>query len=264
MSIEELIICDFDGSVSEYVPNPKDAQFHKDFLSFLRNYLAQGKKNKFVFLTGRNPDFIAQKVPVEVRWEIDYIGDYGLSTLDQQHGIVYKDFAVAYLEKCKELFNAISSLFEEQSNIVEQTAFSVIVHLRWVDKETADNIESALSDFFLNSIYREDFALIYGDKTISILPAIDYDKGQAVENIYYEYKSEDLKHVHYVGDDVPDLPAFQKLRKLREIDNLDGINFVVAHPQSKIVELDSFSSQQDKLFYSVKEAIDALGKHLIS
>ncbi len=259
----KLTVSDFDGSVSSYVENPQDAVFHEDFLGFLEDYLAQSSSNRFVFLSARHPTFIANLVPEYLRWQVGYIGHYGLSTATENSPLILREDAKPYFKWSGDLFKELSDLLSQFDDVLEHVDVGVVVHTRWVDEHTRRKIYELVERHIPDSELVGKFDVEISEGSYNFNPKVPHDKGKALEELVLRFGVDQVSELNYLGDDIPDLAAFRVASQLRAEHLIAGSNFVVLRPEGALDKLDGFLGSSELTAPDIGGIISIMRSELI-
>lgn len=262
----KITICDFDGTVSPFVPDPKDSFVHPDFNKFIIPYLEEG--NIFIFLTGRDPRFIFEALDPKYRGQISIFGNHGISSVDAVGNLVLDEAfqkylaATTVLENC--LIESLQGIRYNGPSIIENKTLGAIVHLRRLDDETKQEVIAKTTK--LVEQYPElfeDFELGFSDGIIELKPRVDHDKGHALTKILSSFEIAEIDYISYCGDDLPDLPAFEAAKKIRNDNNIPGYNFMVVREGSALAEVLDVVTPDDIIVQDIEQFLAAISKQLL-
>ncbi|KAL2650380.1 hypothetical protein R1flu_018508 [Riccia fluitans] len=219
------VFLDYDGTLSPIVEDPDRA-----FMSDLMRATVKEVATLFptAIISGRGREKVYDFVQLA---ELYYAGSHGMDIMGPAEGcngfkasgtrgkdsrgndIVFFQPASRFLpmmdEVCKRL--------EEKANTIsgakiEHNKFCVTIHFRRVREEfwgpLAEHVERVLKSF-------PELQLTLGRKVLEIRPAIEWDKGKAVEFLLKSLGLEDVSDVLplYLGDDRTDEDAFMALNE---------------------------------------------------
>ncbi|KAJ4843431.1 hypothetical protein Tsubulata_021599 [Turnera subulata] len=216
------IFLDYDGTLSPIVNDPERAFMSNEMRSALREV---AKCFPTAIISGRSRDKVKGFVQLN---NVYYAGSHGMDimapprpvkSLDGRNQIDKKGNEVVF-QPAKEFLPTIQKIrraLEEKSKEikgarVEDNRFCISVHYRLVrDEDYAlleENVKSVLAHY-------PEFRLNWGKKVMEIRPAIEWDKGHALEYLLDTLglsNSTDVVPV-YIGDDRTDEDAFKVIQR---------------------------------------------------
>ncbi len=212
---QPFVCLDYDGTLSEIVPDPDAATLVDGAAEGLEQLAAQCP---VAILSGRDLADIRDRVGVPGIW---YAGSHGFELIGpdgshHQHDAV--SAAAGVLE------SAAAELRDELSQVpgarVEHKRFAVAVHYRNVAaKRVAEVIAAAHRHG-----RRGGLRVTSGRKVVELRPDIDWDKGTALAWIRDRIPQPGQLLPIYIGDDLTDEDAFDAIR-------FSGIGIVVRHDE---------------------------------
>nr|XP_033508587.1 trehalose-phosphate phosphatase B-like isoform X2 [Nicotiana tomentosiformis] len=218
-----VIFLDYDGTLSDIVPNPEEA-----------------------FMTDKVQDFVQLN-------NVYYAGSHGLdieAPLNQTTNFDDMDNEVVVLhqpakEFLPEKHKVLNLLSERTKGIkgvnIEDNKFCISVHYRHVHAKDLGTLENVISTVLKEY---QNFRLSKGKKVFEIRPNIGWNKGHALEYFLENLgfgSSDDVLPI-YIGDDRTDEDAFNVLRKMGQ-----GLPIVV-----------SATPKDTKALYSLREPKDVM------
>jgi alpha,alpha-trehalase len=212
---QPLICLDFDGTLSEIVPDPDAATLVDGAAEALEQLATQCP---VAILSGRDLADIRDRVGVRGLW---YAGSHGfeLSGPDGSHH--QNDAAAGAVEV---LESAAAELRAELSEVpgvrVEHKRFAVAVHYRNV---AAERVGETIAAVHRQGRHR-GLRVTGGRKVVELRPDVDWDKGAALSWISDRIAQTGRMLPIYLGDDLTDEDAFDAIR-------LSGIGIVVCHDE---------------------------------
>lgn len=210
-----LVCLDFDGTLSEIVPNPDAATLVVGGAKALENLAAQCP---VAILSGRDLADIRDRVGLPGIW---YAGSHGFELMGPDgsyHRNDAADAAIPVLER------AAAALRDELTDVpgalVEHKRYAVAVHYRNASPERVGQIIAATHRYGR----RNGLRVTGGRKVVELRPDIDWDKGTALEWIGDRVRQAGRVLPIYVGDDLTDEDAFEAIRS-------SGVGIVVRHDE---------------------------------
>ncbi len=212
---QPFICLDYDGTLSEIVPDPDAATLVDGAAEALEHLSAQCP---VAILSGRDLADIRHRVGVAGIW---YAGSHGFELIapdGSQHQHDDAAAAVGVLE------NAAADLRAELAQIpgarVEHKRFAVAVHYRNVARERVAEVIATAH----RHGRRHGLRMTSGRKVVELRPDIDWDKGTALAWIRDRIFHTERVLPMYIGDDLTDEDAFDAVR-------FSGIGIVVRHDE---------------------------------
>jgi len=198
------IFLDYDGTLTPIVEDPARARLDEK----TRRTIQRLAENLFVaVISGRKLDEIRELVALD---DLVYAGSHGFEV---SGGAGYfnggrdpKPFLGALEKAARELDTFCTEL---NGVTVERKPFAVTVHYRGADEEAIGPLESQVDRI---AAQHKELTKTAGKMIFELRPAVDWDKGRALEAI--------LEHFHvdcaritplYIGDDTTDEDAFRRI-----------------------------------------------------
>ena len=204
-----LLLTDFDGTLSELAPTPADAVVSNPVLDA---FAAMGTLPGLTLgvVSGRPIDDVAGRVPPAAQY---VAGIHGLEI--RGHG---EEFSHRALDEVEPVIAKLAAAAERRlawchGCFLENKRWALTCHVRLAapdDAERALEEFEALADPYLES---RVLRLLIGSKAVELLPAVDWNKGRAVEWIRARVARDTNESVSviYLGDDRTDEDAFTAL-----------------------------------------------------
>ncbi|XP_060199969.1 probable trehalose-phosphate phosphatase 6 isoform X1 [Lycium barbarum] len=211
-----VIFLDYDGTLSDIVPNPEEAFMTEKMRMVLREVA-----NRFptAIISGRKRERVQDFVQLK---NVYYAGSHGLdieAPLDStnfnemDNKVVLYQPAKEFLPEKRKVLNILSERTKGIKGVnIEDNKFCISVHFRHVhtkDLGTLWNVIAVVLEEYQN------FRVSTGKKVFEIRPDIMWNKGHALEyflEILGFGNSDDVLPI-YIGDDRTDEDAFRVLRK---------------------------------------------------
>ena len=212
---QPFICLDYDGTLSEIVPDPDAATLVDGAAEALEHLAAQCP---VAILSGRDLADIRGRVGVPGIW---YAGSHGFELIGpdgSHHQYDAAAVAVGVLE------SVAAELHDELSQIpgarVEHKRFAVAVHYRNVAAKHVAEVIAAAHRYGR----RGGLRVTGGRKVVELRPDIDWDKGAALAWIRDRIPQTGQLLPIYIGDDLTDEDAFDAVR-------FSGIGIIVRHDE---------------------------------
>jgi len=207
-----LLLSDYDGTLTPIVGRPQDALLPSGVREKL-GALAKNPAFSIGIISGRSLSDVKALVGLE---EIYYAGNHGLEI--EGPGI---SFISPVGKDTRDEITTLSRRFLERFGsfegvIVEDKGLSLSVHYRLVKPAEEKEVAGIFRQLTSPGILRGNIRVATGKKVLEVRPAIDWDKGKAVDTIVKEikalFRAEPLLTI-YLGDDTTDEDAFRILHR---------------------------------------------------
>lgn len=214
-----MLFFDYDGTLSEIVPDPGSAAPVSGATEALT---AAAKQGPVAILSGRDLADVRARIPVPGIW---YAGSHGFELISPEGDFHQNEEAAAAVPVLEQ---AAQFLREELSRVagvrVEHKRFAVAIHYRAVDPDELGDVVAAAHKLGL----RKGLRVTSGRKVVELRPNVDWDKGTTLSWIRDQIQRErpheaDMLPI-YVGDDLTDEDAFDAVSS-------DGIGILVRHSE---------------------------------
>ncbi len=200
------VLLDYDGTLTPIVTDYRKALLGEAMRQTLREL---AERHKVAVISGRGLDDVRRLVNLD---SIYYSGSHGFELAgpdDWQH---VQEHAASYLpdlDKAEQELEA--ALAEIPGHAVERKRFSIAVHYRQVADELVSDVEQVV-----DTVLGKTMRLIkgHGKKVFELKPALQWDKGRAVELLLNKLgMSDEHALAVYIGDDLTDEAAYRVLRR---------------------------------------------------
>lgn len=195
-----LLFLDFDGTLSPIVEHHEDAVISEEMRELVHDL---SKKFPVAVVSGRGLADVKKRVGLP---EIYYAGSHGFEISGP------KGFSRDHEEAVKvvPVFEEIEPILREKLKHIEgvdfeRKKFTLAVHYRQVQEQLEPKVHEIVSEVLKD---HPQVLPAGGKKVIEIRPAIDWDKGKAVEFLKKEISADENPFSVYLGDDVTDEDAF--------------------------------------------------------
>jgi trehalose 6-phosphate phosphatase len=199
-----LVALDFDGTLAAIERRPDEAAIPDPTREAVAA-LADRPNVEVAVVSGRELADVRERVGLP---DLSYAGNHGLEI----HASEYEVHSTA--RDAREDIAALCDLLGDQladvdGVIVENKGVTATVHHRLVDDEEVPVVENAVETLVAT---RDDVRLTTGKDVLELRPAVEWDKGEAVRELYDELVPDDERWLPvYVGDDTTDEAAFSLL-----------------------------------------------------
>ena len=194
---------DYDGTLAEIAPTPKEALLRPEVRRLLRE-LGRLPNLHVGFVSGRALKDLKQQVAVP---RAAYVGSHGMEFYaDGKQWSVVNRAQRAVLTRVRKRVDEL--LHNEPGVYIESKPYSVALHYRRASPEESGRIRKkglqVGREFFGKTVVQK------GKKILELLPALDANKGTGVRTLL---KRRPFRRCYplYLGDDVTDETAFRAL-----------------------------------------------------
>lgn len=200
------VFLDYDGTLSPIVSRPELAVLSDEMratVSELADHCT------VAIISGRDRRDVAELVGID---ELVYAGSHGFDIAGPDGLAVEHDASARFLPVMVDLADRLEGRIADiEGSLVERKKYSIAVHYRLVRDDQVATIDAAID----GALGLPEFAEIRrtpGKKVFDLQPAIDWNKGKAVEWVLHAL---DLDHDDvlpmFIGDDLTDEDAFAAL-----------------------------------------------------
>lgn len=196
---------DYDGTLTPIVSRPDLAVLKPEMRSVIEGMT---KKFKTAIVSGRMREDVEKLVGIDGMF---YAGSHGFDIRGPGFSMLHPDVEKSMPVVAKVIGRMKEELGRIRGLLVEEKKFSLAVHYRLVDEnkflpEITKKVEAAAAD-------NPELRLMHGKKVFELMPAIEWDKGQAVRWVLKALgMSFEDTAVVYIGDDTTDENAFRAVR----------------------------------------------------
>lgn len=202
---QPMLFLDYDGTLTSIASKPELALLEEERRSLLR---AVARVIPTGVISGRGREDVERLVGIP---ELAYAGSHGFDIVGPNGAAVMYEIAAWIAPVMEEVEKTLSNEVKGiEGCLVEPKGFSVAVHYRLVSEEHVSGVETIV-DRIVDADGRLKKAT--GKKVFEIRPALDWDKGKAL-NVLRCALEDDLSETVpiYIGDDVTDEDAFAVVR----------------------------------------------------
>ena len=210
------LVLDFDGTLSEFVPNLENAVIHPDAVPPLRRLV--DRLTLVAVMSGRAARDVERRVGIE---GIVYIGNHGAErivngALSTAEGI---QAAESDLQAMLETFSRAAA---DPGIVLENKRFSASLHFRRAHDEAGviRRLQSALQDM----PHTGDLQFFWGNKILEIRHRNGANKGIALDSLIRDWH---LSEVIFLGDDTTDADALRVLKRRKASGEIGGFGVAV-------------------------------------
>ncbi|UPV76145.1 trehalose-phosphatase [Halorussus limi] len=199
-----LVALDFDGTLAAIEHRPEEAAI-PDRTREAVAALADHPNVEVAVVSGRELADVRERVGLP---DISYAGNHGLEIHAGEYEVhpTARDAEEDIASLCELLTDELAEI---DGVIVENKGVTATVHHRLVDDEEVPVVENAVESLVAT---RDDVRLTTGKDVLELRPAVEWDKGEAVRELYDQLVPDDEEWLPvYVGDDTTDEAAFSLL-----------------------------------------------------
>ena len=223
-----LLLSDYDGTLTPIVERPEDADLPKETCLLLRE-LGHQHRYTFGIISGRAIGDLKERVGLE---DVVYAGNHGLEIEGPNLRFVHaaaKELAKNLPPLCHSLKQSLETM---AGVLVEDKGLTLSVHFRTTPPDQVPQLIRKVEEIV--SIPRSTglVRVTGGKKVFEIRPAVDWNKGKAIEAVLANDKHTDPEHsplVIFMGDDLTDEDGFAAAKQA------GGIGVLIAEqPQPSV------------------------------
>ena len=202
-----LLVCaDFDGTLADITSEPDRAEIRPASRRALAS-LVDRPRTAVAVVSGRALDDVRERVGLD---GVTYAGNHGLEIETPTRRFVHPgtdDAAATIATTCADLRERLADV---PGVIVEEKGLTASVHYRKVPRRNVGRVDRAVRA--AAGEHDDSIQLSEGKEVFELRPAVDWDKGRAVEWLRDVLVPDgESWHPTYVGDDVTDEDAFRAL-----------------------------------------------------
>ena len=200
-----VFFLDYDGTLTPIVSRPEFAVLSDEMRGLFQRVAT---KHTVAIVSGRARQDVEKLVGLK---GVCYAGSHGFDIAGPNVTMI-EPRAEKTIPLITEIMQGLKeSLKDIEGLLIEEKKFSVAVHYRLVDE---GKYLAKIEEVVKRVVDKEDaLRLMKGKKVFEILPAIDWDKGQAIRWIMEALNlSWDENQIVYIGDDTTDEDAFRTVR----------------------------------------------------
>ncbi len=208
-----MVFLDFDGTLSDIVPDPDNAVLVDGAAEALAQIAADCP---VAILSGRDLADVRRRAGVPGLW---YAGSHGFELVAPDGTLHQNGEAAAAVPVLERAAGELNDTLARISGVrVEHKRFAVAIHYRDVDPDDLGDVVASAHRLG----QREHLRVTSGRKVIELRPNVDWDKGTTLNWIGDQIDGDGLPLPIYIGDDLTDEDAFDAVRA-------GGIGILVRH-----------------------------------
>ena len=210
------MVTDFDGTLSEFVPNLENAVIHPDALQPLR-CLAH-KLSLTAVMSGRAARDVERRVGID---GVVYVGNHGAERI-VDGALSATDGTEGDESRLQELLEKLAVRANDSGLVLENKRYSASLHYRAAMDEAGvvGRLRAAVEDM----PDLGGFELFWGNKILEIRRRNGVDKGIALDRLIDDSRP---ACVIFLGDDTTDADALRALRERRKSGDIQGLGIAV-------------------------------------
>ncbi len=211
------LFVDFDGTISEFVPNPAQARVSPRAAVSLRRLA--GSLPLVCVISGRAVADVRDRVGIE---GVVYVGNHGAEHFDSGK-LTVAPAAAEYVHAVARLLDRLKASVDIPGVIWDDKRYSASVHFRAA--RDPERVRGALQAALESEPDPGALQVFWGKKVLEIRPPLGLHKGQALKQLVADRH---LRAAIFVGDDMTDVDAMTALRELGEGDGFNGLGIAAA------------------------------------
>ena len=218
-----LLLIDYDGTLTPIVQRPELANLSTEVKECLQE-LAGSPRLTLGIISGRTLGDLQKMVDIN---GIIYVGNHGMEI--EGPGVSFVNpaarQAVPLLHSLwKDISKAITDI---KGARIDDKELTLSLHYRLVDEAQLGELRCIFNGMVKTPLASGQIKITPSKKAYDIRPAVDWDKGKAIEFIAQEITGEIKPLMLFMGDDVTDYDGF------RVADKNGGISIYVGAPSAK-------------------------------
>ncbi len=198
-----FLLFDFDGTLVPIKKNPENCYLSYELKKILQEL---NNKIKIGIISGRDLQDLKKRISIS---DIYYSGSHGLQIEGLDIKYINPDARrlKPYINK---IYKEVKNLtYEFRGTLIEKKNFSFTLHYRKVDTKKREELKNLFFDIMRN--YNQDYIKILNGKMVfEVLPAVNWNKGNAVSLLLNSCKSEHFPI--FIGDDITDETVFDEIK----------------------------------------------------
>ena len=205
-----LLLCDYDGTLTPIVERPELAVL-PDTARILLQKLAHHQKFRVGIISGRAISDLKELVGIN---DIIYAGNHGLEI--EGPGFKFINPLAEDLMPLLHLLHRVlvQSLTFIKGAFVEDKGLTLSVHYRQVDESRVPEVTNAVESIVSTSRAVGKVKTTTGKKVYEVRPAVDWDKGKAIQLLLDKYSRKKRRQlVIFLGDDRTDEDGFKVVNR---------------------------------------------------
>jgi trehalose 6-phosphate phosphatase len=199
-----VLLLDFDGTLAPIVERPEEAEMPSATRAALER-LREMAGVEMAVVSGRGMVDARNRAALR---GIAYAGNHGMEIEGAGLRRIHREAAAARPALDVVARRLESDLAAIDGAIVEDKGLTLSIHYRRVAR---DQVAEVRKRVLAASAERNELKVTEGKEVLEVRPAVDWDKGKAVEFIVGEIDPPPGCPVIYLGDDTTDEDAFQAL-----------------------------------------------------
>lgn len=214
------LFSDFDGTLSEIAPIPKDAVFHAGAHDALVRAARQVDVTGII--TGRAVDDVLERVEMP---ELLIVGNHGLEwfengeRIDHEAGTAASEGIAQALQATR---RRLEQLVTTEGMIFENKRLSASIHFRNSPDPVA--VGRHLMPIVEEEGKAHDLRISSGKMLVELRPNARVSKGTALEQVV---RQRELAGAVFLGDDVTDVDGFKELHRMREEEGIATVAIAI-------------------------------------
>ena len=218
-----VLLLDFDGTLAPIVERPEVAAIAPRARDAIERLVSRGAEVAIV--SGRGLADARSRVGLS---GLGYAGNHGMEIEMEGKRRLHPEARLARPSLDRVVTRLQPRLSEFPGAIVEDKGLTLSIHYRLVDRRKVDEVRKAVRESCADI---ETLEVTEGKEVLEARPAVDWDKGRAVDFLLDQLKPPPGAPVIYIGDDRTDEDAF---RALREVEGGEGVIVGVHDPSATL------------------------------
>ena len=218
-----LLLLDYDGTLTPIVKRPELAHLSPGVKECLRE-LAGNPRLTVAIISGRALGDLQERVGVK---DITYVGNHGLEI--EGPGVSFVNPAARQaVPLLYSLWQDIDKAITDINGArIDDKGLTLSFHYRLVDEPQLEKVNHIFNETVKTALAAGQIKITPSKKAYDIRPAVDWDKGKAIEFIAQKVTGCVKPLMLFLGDDITDYDGFHI------VDKNGGISIFVGAPSAK-------------------------------
>ena len=228
-----LLLCDFDGTLCEFQPDPAAVWLSEDRRTLLRAIASQASTTIGI-VSGRRLDDVTNRSGFSTD-TIFVAGLHGLEIEGRGERFDHPDLSSAR-SRAQRIAVALAPLVSPMPGVfIEDKGLSIALHFREASPGDRSLAASIFDRTVAGAVASGEVRVMAGSNVLEVLPNIPWNKGNAVEWIGSRVERAGIApFIVYIGDDATDEDAFRATRgrglSVAASDRVTGADYKVDGP----------------------------------
>lgn len=204
-----LLLIDYDGTLTPIVERPELANLSPETRACLQK-LAKNPHLTLGVISGRTMEDLRERVGIN---DIIYAGNHGLELGGPNINFVHptaKETEPSLYSLCQDIRQAIADI---KGARIDNKGLTLSLHYRLVDESQVEELTKIFYRVTAPLSTSGKVRITEGKKVYEVRPAVDWDKGRAIELIAQKLGRKNKPLMLFLGDDVTDYDGFRMVNE---------------------------------------------------